>query len=176
MIVGMEGTGSAATASLSDTFDALYAREARTVLRYLRSVVREPAAAEDICGDAFCKAWDSWPRFRGSDAEARAWVIRIARNLVIDRVRRDGRVKFEVLGDGGAVGSSSDNTDQTAQAIDLRRAMSRLDRGDRDLLAMRVAGLSHLEIGNVQGKSEEAVKKAWQRALRQLRSELEADA
>jgi DNA-directed RNA polymerase specialized sigma24 family protein len=54
--------------------------------------------------------------------------------------------------------------------------MSRLGRDDRDLLAMRVAGLSHLEIGSVQGKSEAAVKKAWQRALKQLRSELEADA
>jgi len=176
MMIGMEGMRTSATASLSDAFDALYSREARTVLRYLRSVVREPAVAEDICGDAFCKAWNSWPRFRGSDAEARAWVIRIARNLVIDRVRRDGRLKFEVLSEAGPVAAAVDNTDRTAAALDLRRAMSRLGRDDRDLLAMRVAGLSHLEIGSVQGKSEAAVKKAWQRALKQLRSELEADA
>ena len=107
-MIGMEGTGSGATASLSDAFDALYSREARTVLRYLRSVVREPAVAEDICGDAFCKAWDSWPRFRGTDAEARAWMIRIARNLVIDRVRRDGRLKFEVLREAGPVATAVD--------------------------------------------------------------------
>ena len=50
MMIGMEGLRTSATASLSDAFDALYSREARTVLRYLRSVVREPAVAEDICG------------------------------------------------------------------------------------------------------------------------------
>ncbi len=176
MMIGMEGTGRTATVSLSEAFDALYSREARTVLRYLRSVVREPAVAEDICGEAFCNAWDSWPRFHGNDTEARAWVIRIARNLVIDRVRRDGRLKFEVLSEAGPVATAPDHTDQAAVSLDLRRAMSRLGRDDRDLLAMRVAGLSHLEIGSVQGKSEEAVKKAWQRALKQLRSELEEDA
>ena len=176
MMIGMEGTGSSVSVSLSDAFDALYAREARTVLRYLRSVVREPAMVEDICGDAFCRAWDSWSRFHGNDAEARAWVIRIARNLVIDRVRRDGRVKFEVLSDDAPSVRPADDTALTAETLDLQRAMSRLGRDDRDLLAMRVAGLSHLEIARVQGKSEEAVKKAWQRALKQLRSELEADA
>jgi RNA polymerase sigma-70 factor (ECF subfamily) len=176
MIIGMEGTHGGATTSLREAFDALYSREARTVLRYLGSVVREPAVAEDLCGEAFCKAWDSWPRFRGNDDEARAWVIRIARNLVIDRVRRDGRLKFEVLSEANPMASAADTADQTAMALDLRRAMSGLGRDDRDLLAMRVAGLSHFEIGSVQGKSEEAVKKAWQRALKQLRSELEADA
>ena len=41
---------------------------------------------------------------------------------------------------------------------------------------MRMAGMSHAEIGTVQGRSEEAVKKSWQRALIKARSLLEADA
>ena len=174
MILEMRQQRSSAM-DLSDSFYALYEREALVVLRYLSSAVRNHALAEDLCGDTFCRAWDSWPRFSGDDREARAWVIRIARNLVIDRVRRDGRVKFEALPEGGGP-EGLDPTASTAEAIDLRRAMSNLGRDDRDLLAMRVAGLSHAEIGIVQKRSEEAVKKAWQRALAQLKSQLESDA
>ncbi len=174
MVVQMREQGSQAV-DLSASFYALYDRDAVVVLRYLRSAVRDHALAEDLCGDTFCRAWDAWPRFRGDDTEARAWVMRIARNLVIDRVRRDGRVKFEVLPEADAL-AARDNTSDTAEGLDLRRAMAGLGRDDRDLLAMRIAGLSHAEIGQVQGKSEDAVKKAWQRALAQLRGQLEKDA
>lgn len=151
-------------------FYDLYRREATVVLRYLLSTLRQPAAAEDLCADTFCRAWDAWSRFSGTDAEARAWLMRIARNLVIDSVRRDGRVKFTELAadQPSALGAETD-----AEVLDLRRAMEGLDRDDRELLAMRMAGLSHAEIAQVRGKSEEAIKKAWQRALVRVREQLE---
>jgi len=151
-------------------FYDLYQREAVVVLRYLRSTLRQPAAAEDLCADTFCRAWDAWPRFHGTDAEARAWLMRIARNLVIDAVRRDGRVKLVELADHHP---SLAGISPASEVIDLRRAMDRLDRDDRELLAMRMAGLSHVEIAQVRRKSEEAIKKAWQRALQRVRELLE---
>jgi RNA polymerase sigma-70 factor (ECF subfamily) len=160
-------------ADRSTRFYDLYQREAVVVLRYLRSTLRQPVAAEDLCADTFCKAWDAWPRFSGTDAEARAWLMRIARNLVIDSVRRDGRVKFTELAaeQPSALGSETD-----AEVLDMRRAMKSLERDDRELLAMRMAGLSHAEIARVRGKSEEAIKKAWQRALVRVREQLEVRA
>lgn len=154
-------------------FYDLYQSEAVTVLRYLRSTLHQPAAAEDLCADTFCRAWDAWPRFSGTDAEARAWLMRIARNLVIDSVRRDGRVNFTEL---PADQPSPLGTETDAAVLDLRRAMESLDRDDRELLAMRMAGLSHAEIAQVRGKSEEAIKKAWQRALVRVREQLEVPA
>ena len=155
------------------SFHALYQREAVTVLRYLRSALRQPGPAEDLCADTFCRAWDAWPRFHGTDHEARAWLMRIARNLVIDGVRRDSRVTLVEL---PAEQASPVGTEPDAEFIDLRRAMDRLERDDRDLLAMRMAGLSHAEIARVRGKKEEAIKKAWQRALVRVRELLEVPA
>jgi len=173
MSLAMEGRGTAVEAESS--FYRLYDAEAPAVLRYIRAAVRDHALAEDLCGDAFCRAWDAWPRFRGNEAEARAWVFRIARNLVIDRVRRDGRVRWESLREPHGIAGADDPVGTAASGhVDMRRATDRLGRDDRDLLAMRVAGLSHAEIARVQGRSEEAVKKAWQRALLRLRQELEA--
>jgi RNA polymerase sigma factor (sigma-70 family) len=170
----IQAGGRTLTTELSDSFYALYEREGSVVLRYLRSAVRNDALAEDLCADAFCRAWDAWPRFHGDDNDSRSWVLRIARNAMIDRVRRDGRVRFEVLDDSGQ--PTPDSTAASAEVLDLRRAMTALSRDDRDLLSLRMAGLSHAEIAAVQGRSEEAVKKAWQRALVQLRTQLESDA
>jgi RNA polymerase sigma factor (sigma-70 family) len=157
-------------APTATAFYDLYQREGLVVLRYLRSTVRQQAAAEDLCADTFCHAWDAWPRFSGTDAEARAWLIRIARNLLIDAVRRDGRVKFSMLDPDQP---SPQGIEVDAEVLDLRRAMASLHRDDRELLAMRMAGLSHAEMAQARGKSEEATKKAWQRALVRVREQLE---
>ncbi|MEA2684459.1 MAG: hypothetical protein QOK05_2787 [Chloroflexota bacterium] len=159
-----------AVADAATRFYDLYQREGVVVLRYLRSTLREPVAAEDLCADTFCRAWDAWGRFSGTDTQARAWLIRIARNLVIDAVRRDGRVKFTQI---SADQPSPLGAETDAELLDLRHAMDSLDRDDRELLAMRMAGLSHAEIGLIRGKSEEATKKAWQRALVRVREQLE---
>ena len=85
----------ASAAPLDASFQALYAREAPVVLRYLRAAVPDLSTAEDLCADAFYRAWQSWPRFSGSEAESRAWVIRIARNLLR---RVGGRVRHRHRG------------------------------------------------------------------------------
>ena len=57
--------------------------------------------------------------------------------------------------------------------IAIQAALASLGVDERDLLAMRLAGLSHAEIGAVRKQSEAAVKKQWQRALLKLRPQLE---
>jgi RNA polymerase sigma-70 factor (ECF subfamily) len=162
------------TGDYEATFYSLYHREAPLVMRYLVAAVHDTATAEDLCGDTFCRAWDGWARFQGDDAAARGWVMRIARNRLVDHVRRNRRVTFEALPD--QVSSGSGTVAAVAERLDLRRALAGLSADERDLLAMRLAGLSHVEIGEVQGRSEEAVKKSWQRTLLKARNLLEADA
>jgi len=55
----------------------------------------------------------------------------------------------------------------------LERALRQLSSSDRELVAFRMAGLSHREIGRIQGRSELAVKMAWHRAIERLRADME---
>lgn len=162
----------ALTRDTEATFYSLYHREFPLVLRYLYARLRDMATAEDLCSDTFCRAWDSWNSFRGSDGDAGAWLMRIARNRLIDHVRHTRRLRFEELDEGQATTVGPDEA--APGRIDLRRALASLSHEERDLLAMRMAGMSHAEIGKTQGRSEEAVKKSWQRALLKARSRLEA--
>jgi RNA polymerase sigma-70 factor (ECF subfamily) len=164
----------ALTVETEATFYSLYHRESPVVLRYLYARVRDITTAEDLCSDTFCRAWDSWSRFGGDDSAAGAWVMRIARNRLIDHLRHNRRLTFEELDESHAASGGPEKA--ATGRIYLRRALAGLSTEERDLMAMRIAGMSHAEIGKVQGRSEEAVKKAWQRALLKARSNLEADA
>jgi RNA polymerase sigma-70 factor, ECF subfamily len=169
----MSTTDEELTPETEATFYGLYHRESALVLRYLYARVGDKTTAEDLCSDTFCRAWDRWGRFGGDDSAARAWVMRIARNRLIDHVRHNRRVTFEELDERHTATGGPET--ETAR-IDLRRALAGLSTDERDLLAMRIAGMSHAEIGTIRGRSEAAVKKSWQRALIKARSLLEADA
>ncbi len=157
---------------LEGSFYSLYQLQGGLVLRYFRAAVIDQGLAEDLSADTFCRAWDSWSGFRGSDDMARAWVMRIARNRLIDHARRNKKGAFV------AMTESPSGPDMETAAVDrmaMREALASLKVDERDLLAMRVAGMSHGEIAQVQNRSEDAVKKSWQRTLLKLRPLLEVE-
>lgn len=161
------------TEDLEATFLLVYRQQGPGVLRYLYSRARDLSEAEDLHAETFCRAWQAWPRFDGEEAEVRAWLFRIARNLLIDRHRRQRLLWFMPL----EAHHSSESGDEVASAATgkamIRDVARRISPADLELLALRVAGLSHAEIGSLQGRSEQAVKIAWHRALGRLRGQLQ---
>ncbi|HEV3232453.1 MAG TPA: sigma-70 family RNA polymerase sigma factor [Candidatus Dormibacteraeota bacterium] len=155
------------------TFLALYDREGPLVLRYLRAWAPAGADVEDLVAEAFTRAWRAWPRFQGGEPEARAWLLRIARNHAIGTWRRGRHVRLvaidEDLPDARTPGTGIDR-------IELAAALAHLSREERDLVALRAAGLSHAEIGALTGRSEAAAKMAWHRAATRLRPHLDREA
>jgi RNA polymerase sigma-70 factor (ECF subfamily) len=150
------------------SFLVLYDRDSPLVLRYARSAVGD-RDAEDVCADTFCSAWAAWARFQGDVAAERAWIMRIARNKVIDRRRATDRANLTVLRDEAISAGDAD----VVGRLELRAAMAQLSPSDRELLELRSSGLTHAEIGAIQGRGEQAVKVAWHRALQRLRPHLE---
>lgn len=162
-----------ASSDLEARFLTVYAQEGPLVLRYLHVRATDLSEAEDLHAETFCRAWQAWPRFRGQPVDVRPWLFRIARNLLIDRHRRRGLVRFLSLeGRHGSKGAEDVAVGVTGRAL-LQEALRRASSSDRELIAFRVAGLSHSEIGKIQRRSEQAVKMAWHRTLERLRSQLE---
>jgi RNA polymerase sigma-70 factor (ECF subfamily) len=153
------------------SFRVIYEDQRAMILRYLIGLVGDAATAEDLCAETFCRAWDAWPRYRPDRDSPRPWLIRIARNLAADQGRRRRLVRFiPLLADTDR--PVAGHEDRTVDRVLLRDALARLSGTERDMLALRAAGFSHAEIGSLQGRSEDAVKMAWVRALRRLRAEI----
>lgn len=154
------------------------------VLRYIRTLTRDPAAVEDALQETFIAAWRGAGTFRG-EASARAWLLSIARNAVRRQYRRPAGApeSFEPL-DAVAVragwGRDPDEawTDRIAAAQVVERGFDTLSPEDREILVLRdLEGFENQEVAEMLDLSLAAVKSRVHRArLRFMESVRRIDA
>jgi RNA polymerase sigma-70 factor, ECF subfamily len=159
-----------APASTGDEYAAaLYDRYAP---RLRRSVVRwtqDADAAEDVCQEAWLRAYRALPTFRG-DADFGTWIHTIARNLVFGRGRSDGR-REELLAANPP--PTATRTPSVELRVDLERAVAALPDGMRKILLLHdVQGWKHAEIAAALGIAEGTSKSQLFKARAQVRRSL----
>lgn len=157
-------------------FRALYRELHPVVAGFIGRRVRARADAEDLTARvfmAFLKHLGDYRRDRGS---VHAWILRIARNAIIDdaRARRPALpldAVREVLPGAGDLLGELLAREQRDLLVDQIAA---LPAETRELLALRYAdGLSHAEIAALLGLRADAVKQRVSRTLRELRGRLQ---
>jgi len=86
----------------------LYERFAASVHRYaILPLVHDRVLAEDLLADTFVRAMENIGRFRWQGKGVLPWLIRIAKNLALDHLRRSGRIAAwpdgleQFIADGG---------------------------------------------------------------------------
>jgi RNA polymerase sigma-70 factor (ECF subfamily) len=154
-----------------DAFRAFYDRTARALWNYLSRMTGEAQAADDLLQESYYR----FLRCRGaweSEAHRRAYLFRIATNLVRDGQRRSRRGRIVPLPDSdhSMLGATDgDVAESAATRTDLRRAMSRLKPRERALLWLAYAqGHAHTEIAETLGVKTGSVKLLLFRARRKL--------
>ena len=79
----------AGSSSDADLFTLLYEDTHIMVFRYIYGLSGGPQQeAEDLTSETYARAWKTRQRFNGNDQAALGWLLRIAKNLVIDLSRR----------------------------------------------------------------------------------------
>src|SRR5258708_6087410 len=140
------------------------------IAAYLRAVLRDPAAADEVFSRVCEKFWRGLGRFR-RESSVRSWLYRIAWSAARDfekegprvRTRRlhtseASRIAAEVLSSQPAYARSS-----SAQAIERLRA--NLEPEDQTLLTLRLhAGLSWKEVAAGLGSPDQRLGEAAVRA------------
>lgn len=75
---------------------AIVVRHSDRVFAVCRMMLRNTAEAEDATQDTFLRLWKAASRWRPMGAKFETWLLRIAKNACLDRLRRSGRE----IGDG----------------------------------------------------------------------------
>ncbi len=151
---------------MSDT-EALFAAHQTGVLRYLTRVVGHPETARDLTQEVFLRiSRTTTPR--GSGAELRGWVFRIARNLALNHLRDRGRQpQSDFLSDTATLQPGQE------LRVAVQQALARLTDADRDVFLFKeVAGLSYEELAAACELTVDAVRSRLHRARIQLRQDL----
>lgn len=165
------------SAMTPDAIDKVFRDEAGRALATLIRLVGDFDLAEDALQDAFAAALQSW---RGSEAPAnpRAWLVNVARNKAIDRVRRRRNFRDKEAEIVHAIERDAASDDVDAPA-DLDDDMLRLificchpafaPEVQVALTLRTVCGLTTAEVARAFLASEEAMAQRLVRAKQKIR-------
>jgi RNA polymerase sigma-70 factor (ECF subfamily) len=144
--------------------------------RVALSVLRNPAEAEDVVQDAFLRVLQRRHSL-AAVIDIRPWLVRIAWNLALDRIRRTRPDQMDDLFAAGLVAADLPADQALAEAGQISqvlRAMERLPKKERQaLLLSAIDELTTAEIGAILGRSESSVRSLLFRARTHLRQRLE---
>ena len=174
---GVDELAMAAANGSVEAVGRLYDELVGPIYRYVAVRVRRREDAEDLTQLVFERIVGSLPRYRHQGRPFEAWAFRIARNAVIDHVRRER--SHEPLDDGHHV-SHGDGLEAISlreeEIRELRRAISLLTPDQQEALALRfAAGLSAEEAAQVMGRRAGTVRGLTFRAIANLRRRMNGD-
>lgn len=154
---------------LSEAFTRLYDTYFDAIYWYCRNRLADTATAEDAASTIFTRALSAGPRYE--DPALRSWLFTIAHNVVINTYR--AHRPLASLEDAWAIPDPARPLEDAVVADDERHrlltALERLPPDQRQVVELRMAGLTGLEIARVMERSHGAVKMLQLRAFTQLR-------
>lgn len=155
----------------------LYDRHRESIFRYLWIRLDDQPLAEDLTGDVFMRMLAALPRYQQQGLPFRAWLYRIAHNLLIDYFRKlnhQATVPLEAVEDQGAGDDPDQAVEQALLSERLQAALRDLEPTQSDVVTLRfLVGLSLHETALTLGKTEAAIKALQHRGLEKLRRKLE---
>jgi RNA polymerase sigma-70 factor (ECF subfamily) len=155
-----------------DAFAVLLARHRDRMVRYATHMLGDPDEAEDVVQDGFVRAYRAIGR--GVRPErVDGWLFRIIVNRCrTEAVRQKRRVRLVVADESAVARAASPGsavTEGWLEAVD--RAIRQLDPRQREaFLLHHVEGMGYLEIAEVTGAGESALKMRVKRACERLRA------
>jgi RNA polymerase sigma-70 factor (ECF subfamily) len=164
-----------ATRALGDraAFAELYQRYLGPIYGYCYRRLGTREAAEDATSLVFTRALEALPTLR--TAHVRAWLFTIAHHVVIDTYRRQPRTIGLDLAEPWLPGvEEAETTLAGLELTSLYRALDVLTPDQRQVVELRLAGLTGPEIREALGRSRSWVDTTQFRAIQRLRKVLAA--
>lgn len=157
-----------------EAFGRLYSRTRPAVYGLVLSYLKHADDAQDVTQDAFVRIWDSAPQYR-PQGKPMAWMLTVARNLALMRLRERGKSQTLEEGEWSAIPASAPAVTPEDREV-LQNALARLSGQERRVVILHaVAGLKHREIASVLQVPLATVLSQYHRALKKLKVHLEGE-
>jgi len=158
-----------------EAFAALYREYMPSVYKFLFYRLNgNKAMAEDFTAEVFLRALRKIGDYTWTGANFGAWLMRIARNLVLDHAK-SSRAKRELLNDEMPEAEPDDETSTETAVMrnalngDLYGAIKRLSPDQRDVITMRfIQGMEVAEVAEALGKKEGTIRTLQFRGLKAM--------
>ena len=128
---------------------------------------RQPNNVDDLYQEIVCNLWRGWPKFRG-ESNPTSWVYRIALNTAgMELRKRKRRERYEFIPiDESLLDLLSEEIDPRRE--ELYELIDQLPDDEKKLLFLYLDHLSHAQIAEITGTTEDAVKQHIYRVKQKL--------
>lgn len=156
------------------TFTEIFHAHADAIFRHCAFKLFDRQLAADLTQETFLRVWQQIER--GKEIEnMKAFLYRVADNLVIDHVRKKKAVSLDLLQERG-FDPGQDDLPATQNRMEMQRALAALQKLEepyRTAIQLRyVEGLTVTEIAALTSEPPNTVSVRIHRGLQQLRSHL----
>jgi RNA polymerase sigma-70 factor (ECF subfamily) len=154
---------------------AIYDDFHQPIYSYIYRRVGDVELARDLTADVFRRFLQAIHSKRGPNENLRAWLYRVAHNIIVDHHRRQQYRQHLPLEEN--IVRAGDDPVQAAelnlQAEKVRAALLRLTPDQQQVVALKfLEGMSNDEVAEITGKPVGAVKSLQHRALASLQRQL----
>lgn len=151
---------------------ALYDRYSGLVYAQAMRILRDQGAAEEILQDIFYQVWRTAEKFDPRRGSLPGWLMVVARNRAISRLRKPGSRDSEQLNENGVMLQTNIETAAAQNQLmgRLKSAMGGLPEEQRKSIELAFfEGMTHSEIATKTGEPLGTVKTRIRSALEVLR-------
>jgi len=166
--------------STPEQFEKIYDLYAPRIYRHILARVGNRHVAEDIAGTVFLNAWDSLSQGGEPVKNIRAFLYRIAHNLITDHYRKGkfSTVELNEVTEHRQIAESRFQAEELAMKreilVEVESALEDIDDEYRDILVWRfVDELSIEEITAITGKTSNNIYVMLHRALKKIRERID---
>ena len=159
---------------VEERFGHLLERHGASLRRLALVYAIDPSDADDLAQDIWLGIWRALPQFRGECSE-RTFVFRIGHNRGLShraRRRRDPAPLHQALHLADHRPGPDERADRALRWEQLLDAVRRLPPGAREVVVLALEGMSHREIAEVTGLTENAVGVRLHRARAAMRAQI----
>ena len=160
-----------------EAFETLYGRYVRPVFGLALRRLGDRGHAEDAVQEAFAAIWRSASTYRPERGAAGGWLYTVARNAIVDRLRRRGpSVDAELPELASTEPGPAQRAEDSDVAWRVQRALEELQPRERDVIELAYwSGMSQSEVAEYLHLPLGTVKTRTRSALARLASVLEGE-
>ncbi len=153
--------------------EALYDMYSASLFGVIVRIVNDEAIAEDILQDTFVKVWNSFSSYSTEKGRLFTWMVNIARNLAIDKVRSKdfkNQTKNQELENNVTFIDEQRNTVYKPELLGVKDLVEQLKPEQKSILDLvYFKGYTHVEAADELGVPLGTIKTRLRMAIIQLR-------
>jgi RNA polymerase sigma-70 factor (ECF subfamily) len=112
----------------------LYRENGAFVLGYATRLLHDRQLAEDVVQETMLRAWRHCGQFSEQKGSVRGWLIRVAHNVAMDKIRMRQSRPVEVAEDAAREALAEDHAEAVVTALHVRDALARLSPAHRAVI------------------------------------------